>query len=184
MKRRISAKSIGWMSLIIAAAGIAGCSGMPQITDGQGGSREKVSQAGFFYELADKPWCSADDAARGLLLLLDGQDPCTNFQQRIEKLADRGLTCKLWHLKPNEPITKGQVAYMICKALDIRGGLTMLLFGPSDRYCYRELVWLGIMEPGTDYQPMTGPEFVGVISAADEYRKAVATEPMRQFGSP
>jgi len=45
----------------------------------------------------------------------------------------------------------------------------MGLSSKSPRYATRELVYLGIMADGTDQQVLSGHDYVGVISKAQDY---------------
>ncbi len=54
---------------------------------------------------------------------------------------------------------------MVCRALSIKGGLMMNLI-PSRRYAYREAVYQGLMRSGSESEPLTGPEAVGILSRA------------------
>ena len=57
--------------------------------------------------------------------------------------------------------------------MDIKGGLTMCLLGPSPRYCTRELVYLEIIPNRTENQSLSGLEFIELVSnIEDEMRKA------------
>jgi hypothetical protein len=60
---------------------------------------------------------------------------------------------------------------MVCRALGVKGGLTMRIFGPSERYCLRECQYLELMASGgCTYQDCRGGELVSVIDRADRYK--------------
>jgi len=67
------------------------------------------------------------------------------------------------------PLSRGLLGQMICQALDIKGGLTMRVFGPRKRYAHKELVYLGIMFPGSSREYLSGKELVVTIIQAIEY---------------
>ena len=54
----------------------------------------------------------------------------------------------------------GMIATATCDILDIRGGVTMHLLGPSGRYATRELIYLDVIPPRTDNQSLSGLEFL------------------------
>ncbi len=58
--------------------------------------------------------------------------------------------------------------------LNIRGGWAMHVFGDTQRYALRELVYLGIFPPSSPQQTFSGSEFVGVIGKIDDSQVAVA----------
>jgi hypothetical protein len=86
--------------------------------------------------------------------------------------AGLGLVDPAWGIESASPVDKGTVAYMLVKALGIKGGLTMSVFGPSRRYAFRELVFLRIMKGGTPGELITGRELIDVLSAAEIYKTA------------
>jgi len=117
------------------------------------------------YELSGQTWCSNDLACSMVLLLAQGEDRYVNFEQRLAGLEVKGLARADWRLQAEEPVTKGTLAYMLCRTLDIKGGVLMHLL-PSRRYAYREAIYYELMERGSEYEPLTGPEAVGVLGRA------------------
>ena len=63
------------------------------------------------------------------------------------------------------------VAYMIHQACRAPRGVVLTLTGPSQRYCLRELQYLGMMSQGFPTTTVTGMEFVAVLTRAEEYRR-------------
>jgi len=127
-----------------------------------------TDSAQLAYELALQPWCSNNQAMSMVLFLVDGQDNHNHFDQRVLTLDTRQLAQADWQLQAQEPVTKGTLAFMLCRALNIEGGLLMHLV-PSRRYAYREAVYHRLMAAGSSYEPVTGPEAVGVFSRAARY---------------
>ena len=60
---------------------------------------------------------------------------------------------------------------MVYQACGLKGGLTLTLTGPSQRYCLKELQYLGLMSEGQVYNGVTGMEYVAILSRADELRQ-------------
>jgi hypothetical protein len=127
--------------------------------------------AAFLDRISSQPTVSEDDAARGLLLLLDGEDAAPSFQRRVEALAAKNIVDRRWGYHADRPITKGKLAYMIYQATKIPGGVILMLTGPSRRYCLRELQYRDMMVEGSMFTPVTGLEYVSVLTRADEYRR-------------
>jgi hypothetical protein len=99
----------------------------------------------------------------------------------VRKAAvDRGLVDPSWDLADGAPVDKGTVAYMLVKALGIKGGLTMSVFGPSRRYAFREIVFLRIMKGGTPGEFITGRELIDVLQAAEIHQRAGSTDAERK----
>jgi hypothetical protein len=121
------------------------------------------------YTLATQTWCSNDDAASLILLLANGRDASPDFEQRRASLASQGIMPAAWNLNADDPVTKGALAYMLCKTLNVKGGL-MYRLAPCRRYAYREAVYLGWMLRGGDNEPLTGPEVVGIMSRAGQLK--------------
>ena len=128
-------------------------------------SRADGDSAQLAYELSQSKWCSNDAACSLVLHLSEGEDSCGDFAERLELLRTKNLVQNGWNLKGDEPVTKGTLAYMLCRALDIKGGLFMHLL-PSRRYAYREAVYQELMRVGSELEPLTGPEAVGVVGRA------------------
>ncbi len=67
-------------------------------------------------------------------------------------------------------VTKQEVG-RVCKALGIRGGLTMRIFGISERYGFRECTYLGLVPGGSQWDKVSGSELVGILAHAADYRE-------------
>jgi hypothetical protein len=91
-------------------------------------------------------------------------------------LAGRGIVSSDWGLNEGSPVTKGTLAYMACKALDIKGGLTIRVFGMSRRYALREAQHLGLITGGTTDEYVTGRELIDVITNVAVYREQGNTD--------
>ena len=125
-------------------------------------SRDSASTA---YELSRQAWCSNDMACSMVLLMTQGEDRYTSFEERRAAVEVKGLARANWRLQGDKPVSKGTLAYMLCRAMDIKGGLWMHLL-PSRRYAYREALHRKLMERGSEYEPLTGPEAVGILGRA------------------
>ena len=123
------------------------------------GGRDSAQLA---YELSGKTWCSNDEACSMVLLLMDGADNYQSFDERVAALQQRGWVGQNWKLHADETVTKGALAYMICKARNVKGGVMMRLV-PSRRYAYREALDLKWVGRGCESEPLTGPEVVGIM---------------------
>jgi len=150
---------------------LAGCSTETRIQGADAALAPDDGSPGFLDRVASQATVPENDALRGVLMLLDGDDKAKTFQQRIDALAAKGVTPADWTYDASRPVTKGRLAYMICRACEVGGGVMMHLTGPSQRYCLRELQYLRMMSPGSVFAEITGSEYVAVLSRADTYRR-------------
>ncbi len=155
---------------LLVTAAMAGCQrtqvDSPLLTDYP--VEDEAARMAYWHGLAERPLVSNDEALHGLIVLIRGDDPTRNFEQRVQWLAERDYIDAGFGRPPNESVERGMIAGVIAQVLDIQGGLTMRLVGPHPRYATRELVYLDIMEPGTSQQGMSGIEFVGLIAEAEQ----------------
>ena len=125
-----------------------------------------------------KDRATAADAC-GLVLEFAGGTPA-GFDAVRKDLEGRGILEADWALQEAAPLTKGQLAYMLCKALGIRGGLIMSVFGLSRRYAFRECVHLNLMAAGNSSDPVSGRELIDALSRAELHRQAGTTDSLRK----
>jgi hypothetical protein len=127
----------------------------------------------FYRVLAVKPNATFEDAVRAFYELVTGQAAAEDatFQTLAEALVERKIIRSDWTSDANVKLTRGRAAYMICRVCDIKGGVTMRVFGPSERYCFRECVFLGVWPGGNQRDLMTGGELMGVLAWAADYTK-------------
>jgi len=164
MKSRIA------MATWLLAASMTGCQTPPgEIVQGQL-KLAGTDSAAYLDRIAAEPTVSEAQAVRGILLLL-GQEREMTFAQAVKELQQRKILPRRWRFSPERPITKGKTAYMVYQACGVRGGLTLTLIGPTQRYCLKELQYRGVMSSGVPYNTVTGMEFVAVLTRADELRQ-------------
>ena len=149
-----------------------GCSRTLRVEQADRG--EQVDIDTFWHEhLQAQPMVTVAEACRALLLLADGAEQYPDFEARRAALEARGIVRPAWGLQREACIDRGSVAYMVCRILQIRGGLNLRLFGTlgvgDRRYAVRELVYLDLMPPGAPYRYMTGSELVDLMAEADRY---------------
>jgi len=160
---------------------LAGCQATkvpgPLLTVEHGGNTVD-EQMTFWHELNSRPMTSNDEAFHGLLLLIDGEDGAADYEARVANLVERGLLAKNFDASADDAVLRGTVAFVIVKALDIKGGAVMRTFGPSPRYALRELVYMNMLEPSSTHQTFSGAAFVSLVGRVDDYERsrAAATE--------
>jgi len=168
---RMSCHALTGAALILLAAGWASAAAPP--VPAAPAPPAASSDARFFGELAYKDVATAADTARALVILVSaGKETGTDFEAAKAYLATRGVRAGGWLEKASAdtPTDKGHLASLICRALGIKGGLWMRLFGPLPRLALRECAYLELMAMGADYRHVTGGELAGVIARADQWR--------------
>ena len=131
------------------------------------------SDAQFFAELGYKTAATAADAARAFTILVsEGKETGADYEAARTYLRSRGVLPDGWlnSAKAEDPLEKGHLARLVCRAISIKGGMWMRLLGPQPRLALRECVYLELMAIGPEYQYVTGGELVGVIDRADRWR--------------
>lgn len=154
------------VALMLAAAG---CQPAGQVVGGQV-KLAPTDSAAFLDRIASQASVTESDAVTGILLMLERQEE-TTFADAVAKLADDRIISPSWNLQADRAITKGKLAYMVYQACRLKGGLTLSVCGPSQRYCLKDLQYRGLMTPGVPYNAVTGLEYVAVLSRADELRQ-------------
>ena len=158
-----------WILAIAAAAVAGGCSSRSDITGGQA-ALPVGNSAELLDKLSSQPTVSQAQAVAAMLMLVGADGPKT-FSEGVAELTRQKIADSQWEFRADEAITRGKLAYMFCQACHVQGGVTLTVTGPSERYCLRELQYRGYMSSGLFYTPVTGMEFVAVMTRADELRR-------------
>ena len=132
----------------------------------------RADNAGFYRDLLKKKTATFGDACRTMLTLKEKKDPgAAPYEELHARARKAGLIEPDWNFKADSPLTKGQVSYMVFKALKLKGGFTLRLFGVSRRYALRECADLGIIKGGESQRYVTGGELMAILSRANQYRE-------------
>jgi hypothetical protein len=125
----------------------------------------------YFRELLEKRNALFSDACKTVSILtgIIGQYP--DFNSQLSFLKENNIIPNkvAYDLVPNQPLRKGLAAHIYCKALKIKGGLWMRLFGVNQRYAFKELVYMGMMLPGHEKDIVTGKELILLLTEAANY---------------
>ncbi len=158
-----------WLIMVLAAAtALAGCARTvleSSVVDQWPTYEENLD---YWEALETQRILTVNDVLHGLLLLTDGTDVHVTYEGRLEDARQRGWVSPDAAPAPNESATVGMVAVASCEILAIKGGLTMRVFGPSPRYCTRELVFLEIIPPRTENQSLSGLEFIDLVGRLED----------------
>lgn len=156
------------MILLLTSTGMVGCVRTvlesSAVDDWQGDEAELE----YLEALESQRVVTNHDALHGLLLLADGADSHETYEQRLADARQRGWLAPDATPEANESAAIGMMAMAACEILAIKGGLTMRLFGPSPRYCTRELIFLDILPPRTEHQSLSGLEFIDLLGRVED----------------
>jgi hypothetical protein len=158
---------------ISLAAALAGCSTgpVPNIVSGGDATLPAGEESPAFLDrVSSEARVNQNDAMRAVLMLMDDKDETTTFSQRVEKLLERKVVDPSWTFDASRPVTKGELAYMMYQALSLRGGVILMVTGPTQRYCLREMQYLGFISAGLMTTDISGGELVAVLARADNYK--------------
>jgi hypothetical protein len=133
-------------------------------------TRKPSQEIDYYERLMSKPVASWNDGVQVIFELISMDEEIPDYPQRMEYLKQQDILPAVdYPLAENTPLRKGEAAYMLCKALGIKGGVHMRLFGVSQRYALREMVFEGIMVSGGVAQYVSGKELTLIFLDAVDY---------------
>lgn len=162
---------LGMIALVAVAAGCQPTKVNTTLMPAYAGSEDDV-QMEFWHRLAEKPMTSNNEAFHALLIFVDGEDSAERYYQRVDKLKRKGMLMKNFDGHANDAVSRGTMAVALLKALDLKGGVIISLFGPSPRYATRELRFRNIYPESSPNQTFSGGEFIGLIGRAQDWNDA------------
>jgi hypothetical protein len=122
----------------------------------------------YFRRLVKQSRARKVDGVYTVMVLLGKEKQFKTFPEELAYLKNNGYIPKGREWELNDSLTKGELAFMLCKALEVKGGIHMRLFGASPRYALAELTYMGIMTRGREPDIVTGKELAyAFIEAAD-----------------
>ena len=160
------------LALIACKAGLAGCAlaaavgcdrqlAQSSVTDRFARPEQELEHA---EALESTAVVTNNDMLHGFIVFVSGEDPWTTYAQRLLDARSRGWVPKDWREPANESATVGRVASIASHIVDIRGGLSFMLLGPTPRYALRELIYQDILPPRTENQSLSGLEFTDFLN--------------------
>jgi len=154
---------------VVAATG--GCAATSlRVADGEATLPAGENSAAFLDRMSSLDTLTENDAMRGMLML-EGGDNTKTFRQRVDLLIERKILDPKGDHAASRPLTRGKLAYMVCRACNLSGGIILRLTGNTERYCLRELQYRNMMTEGSGSTAVTGMEFSSVLTRADIYRR-------------
>lgn len=126
-------------------------------------------QMDFFADLEDKPIASMADAVTAMMLHRGISPWDRDLEELADQLAAEGIISEDWTVNESEPLTTGKISFMVYQACDMRGGLWLHLFGPTERYCYKEAVYQEVVRPGSLHRYVSGIALLDIVSQCSVY---------------
>jgi hypothetical protein len=143
-------------------------------------------ELGFWQALESAPRVAVDDALHALLLLADGEADHASFASRRAVAGDRGWIEPDAQLQANDAATIGMVASAICRIVPLERGVSGTLFPRAQRWCVRDLVFLGLLPERAPAQTLRGLELIELVGRVEDWRRdhtARAAAPATGAGS-
>ena len=164
------------MNALRSAAFVAGMVAAASLPAQDQAPKPKESRTAYLRRLYEKDRATYGDACRAVLSLLKNEHTDADFATLAGDLNGRGITTADWALQESSLLTKGTLAYMVCQALEIKGGVTMRLFGITRRYALRECLYRRLISGGTVDEYVTGRELIDVVTNAAVHREQGHTD--------
>jgi len=146
---------------------------------------EELDATAFLHYLSTVPVATVDEALRAVLLVADGEDRFSGYEDRLGELTRRKAIRPEWIDDRSQLLDRGTLAYMLRRVCRIRPSTNEVLLGSwglgDRRYAVRTCVDAGILHYGAAHEAVCGGELLAAISCADEYleRNADRTKPGR-----
>ncbi|MFC1646161.1 hypothetical protein ACFL2Y_03180 [Candidatus Omnitrophota bacterium] len=125
----------------------------------------------YLTELIPRKVAFGYDACKILVILMKVEDEYINLDAQVDFLNKENLLPEkiAAEFDPMKPLRKGVAAYMFCKALEIKGGVILRVFGINQRYAIKELVFQGIMSSGNVRDIISGDELASMLTQSLHY---------------
>lgn len=125
----------------------------------------------YFAELLPRRVAFRYDACKAFVVLMKVENQYIDLNSQIVFLKEKSFLPKKFRSEfdPMKPLRKGLAAYMFCKALNIKGGISLRLFGMNERYAVQEVAFEGIMPSGNVNDIVSGQELVSALMQAANY---------------
>ncbi len=125
----------------------------------------------YFTELLQRRIAYRYDACKVLVVLMGVEDEFVDLDSQVKFLAENDILPKKYKsdFDPMQPLRRGLAAYMFYKALEIKGGAILRIFGVSERYALKELAFEGIMAEGNTKDIVSGEELIITLTQSANY---------------
>lgn len=126
--------------------------------------------AKYMEEVVGRNAVTVGDGYQLIMYLLGLEGKYSDLESQFEFLRENRIVKKSTLEKPaNRLLRRGELAYMLVKALRLRGGLKAWALGMNERFAMEELLYRGIMRQGHGKDLVTGQELVLIMTRAAEH---------------
>ncbi len=127
----------------------------------------------YFLELITKRITYHYDLCKMISLLLEKENEYITLDAQIMLLKENHFLPRSLEedFPPQQLLRKGVTAYIFTKALGIKGGWSVRVFGLREHNAINELVYEGIMPAGNARDIVSGEELISIFTQAVNYRK-------------
>ncbi|MCP4254684.1 MAG: hypothetical protein GY775_15035 [Candidatus Scalindua sp.] len=168
-------------------------------------SREALAEENVYRELIERGVATYEDGCRAISAYVGLPAGAMTFDEVVLALKKKEIVDKRWNYASDKTLTRAIVAYMVFKALDMKGGLTMRTangigrfssfvcrkLGISDdfaipdigigrRYAFLEFQFKGIIPQGNKRTFLTGHDLMAVMYRLEQYIKAKEAEKKKE----
>jgi len=179
---RSDARCIATLLLALLSVVAAGCQHYLMPSSAVDAYPKADQELDFLAEVEKMNAITNNDAVHAFLLLQDGADAQPDYASRRAEAIRRGWMDRGASTIANEAAHVGWMATAGCMVMQIKGGVSMHLFGPVPRYAVRELIFMEILPLRTENQVLSGSEFVDYLNRLDRIsgrgRRASAASPL------
>ncbi len=167
-------------------------------------SKSILAKEGIYRELVDRGIATYEDGCRAISYFVDVPENTMTFEELVLELKKKGIIRRRWKYKAEKPLTRGIMAYMVCRVLNIKGGLTMRAldgierftslirkklkikgdfalpdFGMNKRYAYLELQNMVLVPTGYKKTFLTGHDLLALMYRIEQHIKMKEREKKR-----
>lgn len=157
---------------LLAGLLLAGACQRTTITDSEPTNydpNDLTAQLDFWHDLPGRSAVSNDEGFHGVLLLFEGVDPTTTYDERVAHLKEIGWLQESFDEPADLAMQRGTLSRLLVEAMEIKGGVMMTITDAAPRYAYKELVYIGVMPDGSELMVVDGLDYLGVVSRAQDY---------------
>jgi hypothetical protein len=151
---------------------VAGCTA-PLRTYHPAQDPSSLDDVAFLHYLATAPVVTVDEGMRAVLMLKGVNARQMTYAERFDVLQEVGAVNTTWHLKPEQVLDKGTLAYMLRTVCGLPRSLNELLAGflglGDRRYALRTCVHEGLMPYDLPHRPVKGGEMLSALTEAERY---------------
>lgn len=123
----------------------------------------------FQREVAQKRTVTLGDAAMMFYGLVNDPKADLTPEAAFDDLVAKGILPEGWKDDLAGEASLGQLSVLICKTLDLSGGVMMNLTGSFRRYAYRECARLRLVKPAGPHSRVPGRDLIGISGRIEDH---------------